>query len=73
MTEYVVVSRAKAKTPIARFPTIEGAGNYIVRERGHGRWRVLARDQGRPGEAMRELHAHEASTLEKKLYPSLFQ
>lgn len=74
MTRYVVVTRAGLH-PIERFYTVEEAGRYIVRETAFGRWKVLAQEANKitASTPYRDLRHHEKVTLEKVLFPSLFE
>ncbi len=74
MTRYVVVTRQDS-LPVERFITIEAAGDYIVRETAFGRWAVLAQEANRitASTPYRELRQHERRTLERRLYPTLYE
>lgn len=74
VTRYVVVTR-QGTHPVERFYSVEGAADYIVRERAFGRWKVLAQDANRitASTPYRELRPTEKLTLERKLFPTLFE
>ena len=73
-TRYVVVTRIGLLS-VKRFMTIEAAANYIVYEAAFGRWKVLAQEASSitASTPYRELRQHEKLTVEKKLYPTLFE
>lgn len=74
MTRYVVVTR-QGLHPVERFMTVEGAADYIVRERAFGRWKVLAQDANKitASTPYRDLRPTEKIALERKLFPTLFE
>ena len=61
--------------PIERFITLEAAADYIVHEKAFGRWKVRAQEANKITAATpyRELLKHEHQTLERKLFPTLFE
>ena len=73
VTCYTVVTR-EGRHPIQRFHTVEGAADYIVRERAFGRWKVLAQEANKADATTpyRELRPTEKQALERKLFPTLF-
>jgi hypothetical protein len=74
MTRYVVVTR-QGTHPVQRFITLEAAADYIVHERAFGRWTVKAQEANKITAVTpyRELLPHEHRTLERKLFPTLFE
>lgn len=74
MTRYVVVTR-KDRLPVERFMTVEAAADYIVHERAFARWTVLAQEANTIAASTpyRALRPSEQRTLERKLYPTLFE
>ena len=74
MTRYVVMTR-QGNLPVERFVDIESAASYIVRERAFGRWTVLAQEANTitASTPYRDLRQHERKTLERKLYPTLYE
>lgn len=73
MTRYAVVTRGD-HIPIERFYTIEAAADYIVREAAFGRWTVLAQEANKitASTPYRALRKHEQITLERRLFPTLY-
>lgn len=74
MTRYVVVTR-QDHLPVERFITIEGAADYIVREKAFGRWTVLAQEANKitASTPYRELRPTEKYALERRLFPTLYE
>jgi hypothetical protein len=74
VTRYVVVTR-QGSLPIDRFLTVEAAADYIVREAAFGRWKVLAQEGNSitASTPYRELRPTEKRTLERKLFPTLYE
>lgn len=75
MIEFVVVTRRRPRIPINRHRDVEGAADYIVRERKFHEWTVLAQEANQitPGTPYRELRQHEKLALEKRLFPTLYE